>query len=71
MVTKKYRKANELADLLDFDLAALEGARKMGLPTEGDERDIAKLRSDLAKQERIDGKPADPREQRQGFLGAI
>ena len=63
MVTQQYRKANEIADLLDFYDGAVE--------TDADRKAVAKLRADLAEQERIDGKPADPREQRQGFLGAI
>jgi hypothetical protein len=65
MVTQQYREANELADLLDF----YENGAKAD---PGEFADlIARTRADLAEQERIDGIPADPREQRQGFLGAI
>ncbi len=65
----EYRKANILADLLDFHLAALSGAKKLGLPTEADERDVAEALAELAEQERIDGKPADPASERRGFTG--
>jgi hypothetical protein len=69
MVTQEYREANELADVLDFELETLEPEG-----TEARARTdaaIASLRADLAKQERIDGKPADPASQRRGFTGAI
>lgn len=67
MVTEKYREANELADLLDF----YEDASKSTVAKPGEFAGlIAGVRADLAEQERIDGKPADPREQRQGFTGA-
>lgn len=62
MDSPTYREANILADVVDF----YEGST--------DERDIAVLeilKSDLAEQERIDGCPADLREERQGYLGAI
>lgn len=72
MVTNEYRKANELADLLDFEILGSQSSRAKNNPEVAAqyERDIASLRADLAEQERIDGKPADPKEQRQGFLGA-
>jgi len=62
MVTD-YRKANEIADLLDF----YEGI----IDTPEDRSAVTRLRSELAEQERIDGRPADPVEERQGFTGAI
>ncbi len=72
MKTQQYRKANELADLLDFEILGSQSSRAKSNPTVAAKykRDIASLRADLAEQERIDGKPADPREQRQGYLGA-
>ncbi|MFU8892676.1 MAG: hypothetical protein ACNA8L_03520 [Luteolibacter sp.] len=67
MVTQQYREANELADLLDFYEDASKS--KVAKPEEFADL-IARTRADLAEQERIDGKPADPREQRQEFLVA-
>lgn len=61
MDTEQYRKANELADLIDFWDGITETAK--------DREVVAKLRSRLADQERIDGKPADPKEKRRGFCG--
>jgi hypothetical protein len=68
MVTTEYREANELADLLDFyeDASGAVTAK----PGEYDEL-IASTRADLANQERIDGFPADPRDQRRGFDCAV
>ncbi|MFZ9937763.1 MAG: hypothetical protein ACO3JG_12015 [Luteolibacter sp.] len=71
MVTDEYRKANELADLLDFELDSIEGAKRMGLKHDRENAAVARLRADLAEQERIDGKPADLKEKRRGFAGAI
>lgn len=72
MISQQYRRANELADLIDFEVLGSQSSRAKADPTVAAnyERDIASLRADLAEQERIDGKPADTREQRQGFLGA-
>jgi hypothetical protein len=57
----EYRAANELADLLDF----CEGAT-----TTENKRILEEFKSELAEQERIDGRPADPKEERRGFYGA-
>lgn len=54
--------AHEIADLVDF----YEGAT-----TAEDKRILKEFKSDLAEQERLDGCPADPKEERRGFHGAI
>jgi hypothetical protein len=59
----EYRKANEIADVIDF----FDGITD----TETDRKIAAELRTELAEQERLDGIPADPKEERRGFLGAI
>jgi hypothetical protein len=60
-MTVEYRKANELADLVDF----YEGAT-----TAEDKRILEEFKTELAEQEGIDGCPADPKEVRRGFFGA-
>lgn len=72
MVDQQYREANELADILDFNTAGSQSERAKRDPIIAAEyaSDIAYWREKLAEQERIDGRPADPKEQRQGFLGA-
>jgi hypothetical protein len=58
----KYRAANEIADLVDF----YEGAT-----TAEDKRVLKEFKLELAEQERLDGRPADPKEERRGFHGTI
>lgn len=58
----EYRKANAIGDVIDF----YEGH----IDTEEDRKAVDNLRQQLAEQERIDGKPAAPRSERQGFTGA-
>jgi hypothetical protein len=67
MVTENYRKANILADLLDF--FKLGASSKLAKPGEFDGL-IAETSAELAEQERIDGRPADPASERRGFTGA-
>jgi len=58
----EYRAANESADPLDL----YDGITD----SDEDRKAVANLRAKLAEQERIDGRPADPKEERQGFYGA-
>lgn len=57
----EYRKANELADLVEF----FEGAS-----CPHDKRLLEEFKTELAEQEGIDGRSADPKEIRRGFFGA-
>lgn len=61
-MTAENRKANELADLVDF---------YKGATSAEDKRILEEFETELAEQERIDGRPADPKELRRGFFGAI